>query len=53
MTTPRFLRRIGGTLAGILLLSACSADRGSGNVTSESRTVHGFTEVELGGPGIW
>ena len=51
MTTPRFLRRIASTLAAVLLLTACSAVRGSGTVTPESRTVHGFTEVELGGSG--
>jgi hypothetical protein len=45
MATPRFLRRLAGTLAAVLLLAACSTIRGSGNVPSESRTVHGFTEV--------
>ncbi len=51
MITLRFLRRMVGTLAAILLLSACSAIQGSGKVTSESRVVHGFTEVDFSGSG--
>ena len=51
MATPRFLRWLAGTLAAVLLLAACSTIRGSGTVTSESRMVHGFTEVVLSGSG--
>ena len=51
MATPRFLHRLAGTLAAVLLLAACSTIRGSGTVTAESRTVHGFTEVAFSGSG--
>jgi hypothetical protein len=34
-----------------LLVTACSVTRGSGQLTTESRPVSGFTKVELSGTG--
>ncbi|HKN46054.1 MAG TPA: DUF2807 domain-containing protein, partial [Propionibacteriaceae bacterium] len=36
-------------LAVVLLVSACSATKGSGQVVTETREVSGFTKVELSG----
>lgn len=38
-------------LAVVLLVTACSVTRGSGQLTTESRPVSGFTMVELSGTG--
>lgn len=38
-------------LAVVLLVTACSVTRGSGQLTTESRPVSGFTKVELSGTG--
>jgi Putative auto-transporter adhesin, head GIN domain len=35
----------------VMLLAACSITRGSGQITSESRQVSGFSKVELSGSG--
>ena len=39
------------TLVGILLLAGCATIRGSGNIKTESRSVSGFTAVDLSGSG--
>ena len=57
--SPKFsgamLSRLGSALAVAALLGACatsgSGTNGSGNIESESRTVSGFTAVELAGAG--
>jgi hypothetical protein len=36
-------------LAVVLLVSACSVTKGSGQVVTETREVSGFTKVELSG----
>src|SRR5947208_2074317 len=52
MGTRRFFHLLGGALVAVLLLlAACSTTRGSGSITSESRTVHGVTEIDLSGSG--
>ncbi|HEY9468078.1 MAG TPA: DUF2807 domain-containing protein [Propionibacteriaceae bacterium] len=38
-------------LLAVLLLAGCTIIRGSGQVSSESRQVSGFTKVELSGSG--
>jgi hypothetical protein len=38
-------------LAGVLLVTACSLTRGSGQLATESREVSGFAKVELSGTG--
>jgi hypothetical protein len=38
-------------IATVAMLTACSVTTGSGNVVSESRTVSGFTKVDLSGAG--
>jgi Putative auto-transporter adhesin, head GIN domain len=38
-------------LAVVLVATACSIDRGSGNVVTETREVSGFTKVDLSGTG--
>jgi Putative auto-transporter adhesin, head GIN domain len=43
--------RIALALLAVLLLTACSITRGSGQVTSETRQVSGFSKVELSGSG--
>jgi hypothetical protein len=38
-------------IATVAMLTACSVTTGSGNVVSESRTVSGFTKIDLSGAG--
>jgi hypothetical protein len=38
-------------IASVAMLTACSVTTGSGNVVSESRTVSGFTKIDLSGAG--
>jgi hypothetical protein len=38
-------------LLAVLLLAGCTITRGSGQLSSESRQVSGFTKVELSGSG--
>ena len=46
-----YWRHLAATLVGILSLVSCTTVRGSGNLKTESRTVSGFTAVDLSGNG--
>jgi hypothetical protein len=44
-------RRVVLAMLAVMLLAACSVTRGSGQISSESRQVSGFSKVELSGSG--